>query len=68
MVRFLEDKKVEYSRLPRNELGNRLDPGDVVHAAYNYTFPTKQVYNMNVENSERKFSSYYALDLGSDGT
>ncbi|GAF07355.1 hypothetical protein [Paenibacillus pini] len=50
-----------------------MDPGDVVYAAYNYTFPTMQVYNMNVENSfwvdkpyEKYFKDWEVFLQGSD--
>ncbi|MDQ0896309.1 MULTISPECIES: hypothetical protein [unclassified Paenibacillus] len=72
-LRFIEDKKVEFSRLQKNELGNRLDPGEIVYAAYNYAFPTMQVYNMNVENSfwvdkpyEKYFKDWEVFLQGSD--
>jgi hypothetical protein len=61
-LRFIEDKKVDFSRLQKSDLSNRLDSGDVVYAAYNYSFPTMRVYNMNVENAfwvDQPYDKYF---------
>jgi len=70
---FVEKKGIDLNALQKSDLGDRLDAGSIVYAAYHYVFPTMLVYNMNVDNAfwvdrplEKYFTEWEVFLQGSD--
>jgi hypothetical protein len=70
---FVEKKGLDLNSLQKGDLGDRLDAGSIVYAAYHYVFPIMMVYNMNVDNAfwvdrptEKYFSEWEVFLQGSD--
>lgn len=70
---FVEKKGLDLNSLQKSDLGDRLDAGSIVYAAYQFVFPTMMVYNMNVDNAfwvdrplEKYFTEWEVFLQGSD--
>ncbi|MED5017454.1 hypothetical protein P9847_09040 [Paenibacillus chibensis] len=70
---FVEKKGLDLNSLQKSDLGDRLDAGSIVYAAYQFVFPTMLVYNMNVDNAfwvdrplEKYFTEWEVFLQGSD--